>query len=257
MLCFKKFSVLCVAFYGSLVFSDHQAEITPQMEINKVYELHAKISLIKECLRKNTNNSEEVLSVFERLSERLEQEYLFNKAYTSEEIESIYRAIEFATLKHKGQFRKNARKTPYVIHPMGVAFQLLDIAKVTDPTIIKAALLHDILEDTSTTKEEITDLFGRDVLSIVLEVTDGKNLSSKKRKLKQVEHAPFFSKEAALVKTSDRLYNLRDCKTSNWSETKKSEYFLWGKRLYENLPRVSQELSRALESEIQSFFQEG
>lgn len=76
--------------------------------------------------------------------------------------------------------------------------------------IIKAALLHDTIEDTDTTFEELEALFGKKVTSIVQEVTDDKTLAKRERKLLQVKHAPHCSHQAKLVKLADKLYNLRD-----------------------------------------------
>ncbi|MEQ2215919.1 Guanosine-3',5'-bis(diphosphate) 3'-pyrophosphohydrolase MESH1, partial [Xenoophorus captivus] len=74
----------------------------------------------------------------------------------------------------------------------------------------QAALLHDTVEDTDTTSEELEAKFGPIVTHIVQEVTDDKRLPKQERKRLQVEHAPHCSQQAKLVKLADKLYNLRD-----------------------------------------------
>lgn len=76
--------------------------------------------------------------------------------------------------------------------------------------IIQAAVLHDTVEDTDTTFEELEAMFGNKVAKIVQEVTDDKTLPKQERKLQQVEHALHCSHQAKLVKLADKLYNLRD-----------------------------------------------
>lgn len=76
--------------------------------------------------------------------------------------------------------------------------------------VMQAALLHDTVEDTDTTFEELESVFGATVARIVQEVTDDRSLLKAERKRLQVEHAPHCSHQAKLVKLADKLYNLRD-----------------------------------------------
>ncbi len=75
---------------------------------------------------------------------------------------------------------------------------------------MQAALLHDTVEDTDTTIDELEYMFGPTVARIVQEVTDDKSLPKEERKRLQVVHAPHRSHQAKLVKLADKLYNLRD-----------------------------------------------
>lgn len=93
---------------------------------------------------------------------------------------------------------------------LGVANILIDEGKIEDPIVILAALLHDTVEDTETTFEEIEQIFGFNVRKVVEEVTDDKTLPATERKKLQVEDGPKRSYEAKLVKLADKLYNLRD-----------------------------------------------
>lgn len=121
----------------------------------------------------------------------------------------ILRATKFAALKHRDQRRKDHAASPYIIHPVTVATELTE-AGITDPEVIAAALLHDTLEDTETTPEELTDVFGERICSMVLELTDDKDLDKQVRKQLQIDHAPSLSEGAALVKICDKIANVTD-----------------------------------------------
>src|SRR5205814_343912 len=79
-----------------------------------------------------------------------------------------------------------------------------------DYEVLSAALLHDTVEDTATTHEELLDAFGSRIARIVAEVTDDQDLPKHERKRLQIEHAPHLSDGAKLVKLADKICNLRD-----------------------------------------------
>jgi GTP diphosphokinase / guanosine-3',5'-bis(diphosphate) 3'-diphosphatase len=120
-------------------------------------------------------------------------------------------AFEFARHKHEGQFRKNGE--PYIVHPVQVAEILVGIPADT-PTIL-AALMHDLLEDTPTTPEEIMERFGEDTLHLVEGVTKlGKiQFSSKEDRQAENFRRLFLSMaediRVILLKLADRLHNMR------------------------------------------------
>jgi guanosine-3',5'-bis(diphosphate) 3'-pyrophosphohydrolase len=140
------------------------------------------------------------------------------------------RATLFAAQKHKMQRRCDADATPYINHPLSLADLLVNEAMIDDPVVICAALLHDTVEDTETTFEEIAIAFGHEIACIVLEVSDDKTLAKAERKRLQIEHAPTISPRAKLVKLADKICNLRDIETTppiGWSAQRKDEYFAW------------------------------
>ena len=81
----------------------------------------------------------------------------------------VKKATEYATEQHHGQSRKDEANTPYINHPIALANLLTNFAGVTDTNVIVAALLHDTVEDTSTTVEDIEELFGTKIRDIVME----------------------------------------------------------------------------------------
>jgi guanosine-3',5'-bis(diphosphate) 3'-pyrophosphohydrolase len=115
---------------------------------------------------------------------------------------------------------------------------LANEAGITDPTVICAALLHDTIEDTETTADELLQQFGQDIASIVMEVTDDKSLPKNERKQRQIDHAASLSPDAKLVKLADKISNLRDIAATppkGWDIQRKREYFDWSKAVVDRM----------------------
>lgn len=119
--------------------------------------------------------------------------------------------------------------------------------------LYKAALLHDTVEDTATTLDDVRSNFGDDVARVVGEVSDDKSLNKAERKRAQIEHARVISREAKLVKLADKLYNLRDLRTSpppNWSSDRVAGYFVWARHVVDGMRGTNAHL----ESELDALF---
>ncbi|XP_035210670.1 guanosine-3',5'-bis(diphosphate) 3'-pyrophosphohydrolase MESH1-like isoform X2 [Stegodyphus dumicola] len=162
---------------------------------------------------------------------------------------SVIKAANFAAIKHRKQKRKDIEETPYINHPIGVANILTSEGGICDPVVLQAALLHDTVEDTATTLEEIEEHFGAAVRNIVAEVTDDKSLPYGIRKQMQIEKAKKCSYEAKLVKLADKLYNLRDLQKSTpigWTNRRVEEYFLWAAEVVKNLQGTHSKLEDEL-----------
>lgn len=160
--------------------------------------------------------------------------------------------MHFAADKHRGQSRKDENNTPYINHPIALANLLTNHAGISDVNVIVAAILHDTVEDTDATVDDIEELFGRTVRDIVIEVTDDKSLPSQERKRLQIEHAGKLSHAARLVKLADKISNLQDIIASppvRWSLERKREYFDWAKAVIDQLRGTNAKLE-ALFDEI-------
>lgn len=158
----------------------------------------------------------------------------------------IFKALEFASIKHRDQRRKDADASPYINHPIALTKVLCVEGAVTDVNVICGAILHDTIEDTETTAEELTVNFGEAISKIVQEVTDDKSLDKDVRKRLQVEHAAHASHQAKLVKLADKISNLRDIVNSppaKWSPERKQEYFDWSKQVAEHIRDASPKLA--------------
>jgi GTP diphosphokinase / guanosine-3',5'-bis(diphosphate) 3'-diphosphatase len=150
----------------------------------------------------------------------------------------VLRALAFAAEKHRGQRRKDRDASPYINHPIALADLLVNEAGIDAAEVITAAILHDTLEDTATTRGELEAEFGADVASIVAEVTDDKSLPKAERKRRQIDHAAEVSDRAVLVKLADKICNLRDMEQSppaGWSLERNREYFDWSKAVVDRI----------------------
>ncbi len=145
---------------------------------------------------------------------------------------ALLAALSFAADRHRNQHRKD-NPTPFINHPIAVAELLARVGRVTDVTTLQAALLHDVLEDTLTTAEELGKHFGPAVLALVQEVTDDKSLPSPQRKQRQIEHAPHLSPRAKQIKIADKISNIIDITTQpvDWPLRRKREYLDWAEKV--------------------------
>jgi guanosine-3',5'-bis(diphosphate) 3'-pyrophosphohydrolase len=166
------------------------------------------------------------------------------------DLQLVLRALAFAAHKHRDQRRKDAEASPYINHPIALANCLANEGGVMEPLVLVSALLHDTVEDTETTLDELTAQFGARISAIVGEVTDDKTLAKARRKQAQIEHAPHLSREARFVKLADKICNLRDVAVAppaGWNVARKQEYFDWAKQVVDGLRGVSPQLERAFD----------
>jgi guanosine-3',5'-bis(diphosphate) 3'-pyrophosphohydrolase len=136
----------------------------------------------------------------------------------------IDKAAAFARMRHDGQHRKGLEKIPYATHCEEVAHIVTEHG--ADNATIIAAWLHDTVEDTNTTLEEIGAEFGATVAALVGEVTDDPTLSKADQRAAQIALAPNKSRGAALIKAADQISNMRSIvKTPPyWSREKALAY---------------------------------
>jgi GTP diphosphokinase / guanosine-3',5'-bis(diphosphate) 3'-diphosphatase len=162
----------------------------------------------------------------------------------------ILRAAAYAAEKHrKGPHRKGADATPYINHPLAVANLLATEVGIEDVTVLQAALLHDVVEDTGTTADELEAVFGKEVVGIVLEVSDDKRLPKEERKRLQIVNASHKSARAALVKAADKTCNLREIVSAPppWPIERKHEYFEHAAKVVRQLPDLPPRLRELFE----------
>ena len=123
----------------------------------------------------------------------------------------IKKAIQFAAKKHHGQIRKETEPLPYITHLFSVALLVAEDGAGDD--VVTAALLHDTLEDTDTTREEIVLAFNERVAELVESVSEikekeGKELSWKERKMHYLAHLGDASDDAVLIALADKIDNV-------------------------------------------------
>ena len=162
----------------------------------------------------------------------------------------LLKALAFAARKHRDQRRKDAEASPYINHPIALADVLVNEAGVTDVEVLCAALLHDTIEDTETTPEELEREFGPRIADIVIELTDNKMLKKRTRKRMQIAHAASASRQAKLVKLADKICNLRDVNArppASWDLERRREYFDWAKTVVDRLRGADARLEAAFD----------
>jgi guanosine-3',5'-bis(diphosphate) 3'-pyrophosphohydrolase len=172
----------------------------------------------------------------------------------NKEFTTFIKALKFAAEKHRYERRKDELKSAYITHPIQAVEILWEVGKIRDIDVLTAALLHDVLEDTSTTDEEIGEPFGTQVLAIVKEVTDDKSLPKEERKRQQVLHAPFLSPKAKYVKLADKICNVRDIRenppaAADWSLDRKVKYIKWSKEVVDGMRGANLTLEKRFDEE--------
>ena len=167
----------------------------------------------------------------------------------------LLKAIRFSADKHSNQRRKDGAKSPYINHPIEVVQLLWEVGGVRDVNVLLAAILHDTIEDTATRPEEIRDRFGQEVLSLVLEVSDDKNLPKQERKRLQILTAPRKSYGAKLIKLADKSCNVRNLVSTppkDWSLERRQEYLLWTEKVVAGLRGTNTALEEYYDHELAS-----
>lgn len=163
-------------------------------------------------------------------------------------------ALYFAAQKHRDQRRKGTEASPYINHPIYVAHLIADVGGIDDSETLQCAILHDTVEDTQTTYEELVDAFGSAVADLVMEVTDDKSLPKTERKRLQVEHSPHLTPKAKVVKLADKIANIQDVGSdqspSHWDEARRIEYLDWAESVAAGLMGTNEPLDTLFRSEI-------
>lgn len=139
----------------------------------------------------------------------------------------VIQAAHFAADKHRDQRRKGVRNTPYINHPLEVAERLNRIGGIEDANILAAAILHDTIEDTETTRAELAKLFGNDIAALVAELTDQPGLTWQERKRLEIEHSAQISDRAKMIKLSDKTSNVADTVSNppgEWTLSRRRDY---------------------------------
>jgi (p)ppGpp synthase/HD superfamily hydrolase len=177
----------------------------------------------------------------------------------SSELALLLHALSFAAYKHRDQRRSNREASPYINHPIDVASTIANIGGVDDLVTLVSAILHDTIEDTETTGDELEREFGFEVRQLVEEVTDDKALPKSERKRLQVEHAPHISTRAKLIKLGDKICNIRDISQSppaDWSIARRLEYLDWTEQVVAGCRGTNAPLERFYDEYLRSVRQQ-
>jgi len=169
-------------------------------------------------------------------------------------LRELLAAIHFAAAKHRDHRRKDPSASPYINHPIEVAEVLARIGGVADLDVLRAAVLHDTLEDTETSPQELCDAFGPRVAALVAEVSDDKSLAKEERKRLQIEHAAHASAGAKLVKLGDKICNVRDVTQQapdGWNRERRLAYLDWSAQVVAGCRGVCPSLERHFDALVE------
>lgn len=168
----------------------------------------------------------------------------------SADIVLLAHAADYAARQHIGQRRKGERAEPYINHLTEVAALLAEATGGDDVTLLAGGLLHDTLEDTDATYEDLTQRFGPEVAALVAEVTDDKSLPKEERKRLQIDKTPSKSRRAKLLKIADKTSNLRsmvDSPPRGWTPERLRDYVGWAEQVVRSCRGLNAKLDAAFD----------
>jgi len=153
-------------------------------------------------------------------------------------IRLVSEAAELAARRHNGQTRKGRGEEPYINHLAEVANMLSAVTNGENAELVAAGWLHDTIEDTETTHDELAQRFGLRVAGLVDECTDDMSLPKAERRRRQIDDGPKKSPSAKLIKISDKISNIRARIFPNASQEQRAEladYLAWAEQVVANL----------------------
>ncbi|WP_339032752.1 HD domain-containing protein [Bradyrhizobium symbiodeficiens] len=165
----------------------------------------------------------------------------------------VSKAAEFAACRHTGMTRKARGNEPYVNHLAEVANILATATGGRDAELIAAGWLHDTIEDTATTQEELAEEFSERVADLVAEVTDDMRLPKSERRRLQVVDSPGKSSSAKLIKIADKISNVRARTHSDPTPDQRvdlTDYVDWAERVVAGCRGNIAELDRMFDDTV-------
>ena len=169
----------------------------------------------------------------------------------STDLVKLAHAADYAARQHIAQRRKGERAEPYVNHLTEVAALLAEATDGEDVVLLMGGLLHDTLEDTDATYEDLAQRFGPEVAALVAEVTDDKSLPREERKRLQIAKTPGKSRRAKLLKLADKTSNLRGLVHSppiGWTQVRLRDYVVWAEEVVRSCRGLNPKLEAAFDA---------
>ena len=169
-------------------------------------------------------------------------------------IRLVSEAADLAARRHNGMARKGRGNEPYVNHLAEVANLLALVTDGEDAELVAAGWLHDTVEDTETTRDELAQKFGERVAALVAEVTDDMSLPKPQRRERQIEDAPHKSQGARLIKIADKISNIRARILPRPSHDELEElidYLAWAEKVVAGCRGVNAALDRTFNATAQ------
>jgi (p)ppGpp synthase/HD superfamily hydrolase len=167
----------------------------------------------------------------------------------------VSEAADLAARRHNGMARKGRGNEPYINHLAEVANILAEVTDGADADLVAAGWLHDTIEDTETTHDELAQKFGARVADLVLEVTDDMSLPKQQRQQKQIEDAPHKSPEAKLIKIADKISNIRARIVPDPSQDERNDlaaYTIWAEDVVAGCRGVNAKLDAEFDEAVRA-----
>ncbi|MCC8965655.1 bifunctional (p)ppGpp synthetase/guanosine-3',5'-bis(diphosphate) 3'-pyrophosphohydrolase [Bradyrhizobium sp. Pear76] len=165
----------------------------------------------------------------------------------------VSEAAELAAHRHNGMARKGRGSEPYINHLAEVASLLAQVTDGADAELVAAGWLHDTIEDTETTREELAQKFSARVAALVVECTDDMSLPKAVRRQRQIEDAPHKSPDAKLIKTADKVSNIGARIVPHPSKDERddlADYAAWAEKVVAGCRGINPRLDRIFDDTI-------
>ncbi len=169
-------------------------------------------------------------------------------------IRLVSEAAELAARRHNGMARKGRGNEPYINHLAEVANLLAAVTDGADAELVAAGWLHDTIEDTETTREELAQKFSARVADLVVEVTDDMLLPKPVRRERQIADAPHKSPGAKLIKIADKISNIRARIVPHPSPDERgdlADYAAWAEKVVAGCRSVNPRLDRIFDETVE------
>lgn len=161
----------------------------------------------------------------------------------------FYKALFFATKKHDGVYMKHPSDSPYAAHIFGVTMNAIKYSLgesgINWDLLVQTGLLHDTLEDTDTSYEELMSEFGKDVADGVKALSRDETIEKQKQIPACINIIKTQPKEIAIIKMADRLMNVRE-RASGWTVEKQEAYKKEAWLIHDELSYANKTLAKAL-----------
>jgi guanosine-3',5'-bis(diphosphate) 3'-pyrophosphohydrolase len=165
----------------------------------------------------------------------------------------VSEAADLAARRHSGMARKGRGNEPYLNHLAEVANLLALVTDGADAELVAAGWLHDTIEDTKTTREELAPKFGDHVADLVAEVTDDMSLPKQQRQQKQIVDAPHKSPGAKLIKIADKISNIRARIVPDPNQDERNDlaaYTIWAEKVVAGCRGVNAKLDAKFDETV-------
>ncbi|MBQ8425205.1 MAG: bifunctional (p)ppGpp synthetase/guanosine-3',5'-bis(diphosphate) 3'-pyrophosphohydrolase [Clostridia bacterium] len=173
------------------------------------------------------------------------------------DLELINKAVIFASKKHNGQMMKYPEDAPYSAHYFGVTLNAIELAKMCDfeidwELLICSAIMHDTIEDTTATYDEVKESFGKKIADGVMALTKNESLEKEKQMRDSLERIKKQPKEIALVKLADRLLNI-SVRVPTWGKEKQELYKVEAQIICDELGIICEKVKKRLQAQIDNY----